>query len=58
MCMTIRITVGLVTAFTMAPTLRDFDNDMEVNIETDDSNYVSAAVLTTGDDEGVSHRVA
>jgi len=49
---------GMVTAFTMAPVLRHFDHEREVNIETDASDYVSAGVLSQCDDDGVLHPVA
>jgi len=48
----------MVTAFTTAPALRHFDQEREVIIETDASNYVSAGVLSERDDEGVLHPVA
>jgi len=48
----------MVTAFTMAPALRDFDHEREVIIATDASDYVSAGVLSQQDDEGVLHPVA
>jgi len=48
----------MVTAFTTAPTLRHFDHESEVIIETDASDYVSAGVLSQRDDEGVLHPVA
>jgi hypothetical protein len=46
------------TAFTMTPALQHFEHEREVIIETDASDYVSAAVLSQRDDEGVLHRVA
>jgi len=48
----------MVTAFTTAPALRHFDHEREVIIETDASDYVSAGVLSQGDDEGILHPVA
>jgi len=48
----------MTTAFTMAPALRHFDDEREVIIETDASNYVSAWVLSQQDDEGVLCLVA
>ena len=48
----------MVEAFTTAPTLRHFDHEREVIIETDASNYVSAGILSQRDDEGVLHPVA
>jgi len=48
----------MVQAFTTAPTLRYFDHEREVIIETDASDYVSAGVLSQYDDEGVLHPVA
>jgi len=38
--------------------LRHFEDDSEVVIETDSSDYVSAGVLSQMDDEGVLHPVA
>ena len=48
----------MITAFTTAPALRQFDHEREVIIETDASDYVSAGVLSQRDDEGVLHPVA
>jgi hypothetical protein len=48
----------MVVKFTTAPTLRHFDHSREVIIETDESDYVSAGVLTQRDDDGVLHPVA
>jgi len=48
----------MVTEFTMAPTLRHFDQKRETIIETDGSDYVSAGVLSQWDDEGVLLPVA
>jgi len=48
----------MVTMFTTAPALRHFDHEMEVFIETDASDYVSAGVLLQRDDKGVLHPVA
>jgi hypothetical protein len=48
----------MVLKFTTAPILRHFNHSREVVIETDASDYVSAGVLSQGDDEGVLHPVA
>jgi len=45
-------------AFTTAPILRHFDDDREIVVETDASDYVSAGVLSQYDDEGTLHPVA
>ena len=44
--------------FTSAPSLRHFDYDREIVVETDASNYVSAGILSQYDDEGILHPVA
>jgi len=41
---------GLKTSFTMAPILRRFDHDCDIVVETDTSDYISAAVLSQYDD--------
>jgi hypothetical protein len=48
----------MVTEFTTAPALRNFDHEREVIIETDASDYVSAGVLSQRDVAGVIHPVA
>jgi hypothetical protein len=48
----------MVLAFMTAPILQHFDHSREVIIETDASEYVSAGVLSRGDDDGVLHPVA
>jgi len=48
----------MVTVFTTALALRQFDHEREVIIETDASDYVSTGVLSQRDDEGVLHPVA
>jgi len=48
----------MVTAFTRAAVLQHFEHEREVIIKTDDSDYVSAGVLSQYDNEGVSHPVA
>lgn len=45
-------------AFTTAPVLHHFNYDKECIVETDASDYVSAAVLSQYDDEGILHPVA
>jgi len=45
-------------AFTTAPTLRHFDHDRQIIVETDASDYVSAGVLSQYDDDGILHPVA
>ena len=45
-------------AFTSAPILRRFDFEQDVIVETDASDYVSAAVLSQYNDDGVLHPVA
>jgi len=49
---------GLKTSFTTAPILRRFDHDRDIVVETDASDFVSAAVLSQYDDEGTLHPVA
>ena len=44
--------------FTSAPILRHFDPDLEIVVETDASDYVSAGVLSQYDKDGVLHPVA
>lgn len=44
-------------AFTSAPILKHFDPDRKILVETDASDYVSAAVLSQHDDEGLLHPV-
>jgi len=44
--------------FATASTLRHFDHNREVTIETDASDYVTAGVLSQPDDDGVLHPVA
>jgi len=48
----------IITAFTTAPALCDFNYESENIVETDTSNYVSARVLSQRDGEGVLHCVA
>jgi len=48
----------MITAFTMAPAHRHLNHNREVMIETDDSDYVSAGVLSQCDDERVLHPMA
>jgi hypothetical protein len=48
----------LKNTFTSAPVLARFDLDRDVIVETDDSDYVSAGVLSQYDDEGILHPVA
>src|SRR5712675_2163717 len=45
-------------AFTTAPVLRRFDHDRDIVVETDASDFVSAAVLSQYDDGGILHPVA
>lgn len=45
-------------AFVSAPILRHFDPDRKIIVETDASDYVSAAVLSQHDDDGILHPVA
>lgn len=47
-----------ITAFTTAPALCHFDHEREFIIQTDASDYVSTAVLSQWDDEGVLNSVA
>ncbi|KAH0606111.1 uncharacterized protein H6S33_003772, partial [Morchella sextelata] len=44
--------------FTTAPILAHFDPNRKIVIETDASDYVSAAILSQRDDEGILHPVA
>jgi len=46
---------GLKTSFTMAPIVRWFDDDCNIVVETDASDFVSAAVLLQYDDKGTLH---
>jgi hypothetical protein len=48
----------MVLKFTTAPTHRHFNHSREVIIKTDASDFVSAAVLSQRDNEGVLHPVA
>jgi hypothetical protein len=48
----------MVTAFTTAPALRHLDQERELIIESEASDYVSAPVLSQRYDEGVLHPVA
>jgi len=48
----------MIRKFTTAPTLRHFDHNREVVIETDASVYVSAGVLSQMDHDGILHPVA
>jgi hypothetical protein len=48
----------MITAFTTSPALRHFDNERDVIIKTDVSDYVSAGVLSQRDDERELHPVA
>jgi hypothetical protein len=45
-------------AFTTAPSLRHFDSNRDIIVETNASDYVSASVLSQYDDEGILHPVA
>ena len=47
----------MITAFTTAPALRHFDYNLEVIIETDASDDVSAGVLSQRDNDGVLYPV-
>jgi len=49
---------ALKTSFTTAPILRRFDHDRDIVLETDASDFVSAAVLSQYDDDGILHPVA
>jgi len=49
---------GLKTSFTMAPIIRRLDHDRDIVVETDTSDFVSAAVLSQYNDEGTLHPVA
>jgi len=49
---------GLKTSFTTALILRRFDHHRNIVVETDASDFVSAAVLSQYDDEGTLHPVA
>jgi len=49
---------GLKTSFTTAPILRWFDQDRDILVETDASDFVSAAVLLQYDDKGTLRPVA
>jgi hypothetical protein len=49
---------NMINAFTTAPTAPHFDQQREVTIETDASNYVSPGVLLQQRDEGILHPVA
>ena len=49
---------ALKAAFTSAPTLRHFDPEREVWVETDASDYVSSGILSQKDDQGILHPVA
>jgi hypothetical protein len=48
---------AMVTAFTTAPALQHFDDESEVNIETDACDYVTAGVLSQRDDDRMLHPV-
>ena len=45
-------------AFSTAPILQHFDSEKECVVETDTSDYISSAVLSQPDHEGVLHPVA
>jgi len=49
---------GLKTSFTMASTLHRFGHDRDIMVETDASDFVSAAVLSQYDDKGTLHPMA
>jgi len=49
---------GLKTCFTTAPILHRFDHDRDIVVESDASDFVSAAVLSQYDDEATLHPVA
>jgi hypothetical protein len=49
---------ALKQAFTWHRSFHHFDNDREVIVETDASNYVYASIISQHDDEGVLHPVA
>jgi len=49
---------GLKTHFTMSPILRRFDHDRDIVVDTDASDFVSAAILLQYDDDGILHPVA
>ena len=42
---------------TEAPVLRHFDQNCELYLETDSSNYINSGVLSQKDDDGVLHPV-
>ena len=44
--------------FSTAPILQHFDSEKECVVETDASDYISGAVLSQPDHEGVLHPVA
>ena len=48
----------LKTAFTTAPVLHHFDRDIQIIVETDASDFISAGVLSQYDDDGILHPVA
>jgi hypothetical protein len=48
----------LKSSFTKAPILRRFDHDRDIVIVTDASDFVSAAILSQYDDDGILHPVA
>jgi len=48
----------LKTSFMMAPILRRFDHDRDIAVETDTSDFLSAAFLSQYDDKGTLHPVA
>jgi hypothetical protein len=49
---------ALKQAFTTAPILQHFDPEKPIIVETDDSDYVSAGILSQQDDTGKLHPVA
>jgi len=48
----------MITIFIMAPTLRDFDHEMEFAIDTDVSNYDWAVVLYHHNNKKERHMLA
>lgn len=49
---------ALKKAFVVAPILRHFDPELEVYVETDASDFVSAGILSQKDELGVLHPIA
>lgn len=48
----------LKTSFIEAPILKHFDIDRKIYLEIDASDYVTAAVLSQEDDDGILHPIA